>query len=108
VRRNEVGAKECLPLCCICDTLLFMKTAIIHARIEPSIKRKAESVLQALGLSPTEAIRMFYRQITLRGGLPFAVIIPNEQTAAALKKSRRGEDVEEFADLDQMFESWKK
>jgi DNA-damage-inducible protein J len=85
-----------------------MKTAIIHARIEPKTKRKAESVLQTLGLSPTEAIRMFYRQITLRGGLPFAVIIPNEQTAATLKKSRRGEDVEEFEDLNQMFESWEK
>jgi DNA-damage-inducible protein J len=85
-----------------------MKTAIIHARIEPSTKRKAERVLQTLGLSPTEAIRMFYRQITLRGGLPFAVVIPNDRTVATLKKSRRGEDVEEFADLNQMFESWEK
>jgi DNA-damage-inducible protein J len=83
-----------------------MKTAIIHARIEPSTKRSAEGVLQKLGLSPTEAIRMFYRQITLRGGLPFAVVIPNEQTAATLEKSRRGEEIEEFADIDQLFKSW--
>jgi DNA-damage-inducible protein J len=83
-----------------------MKTAIIHARIEPSTKRRAEGVLQKLGLSPTEAIRMFYRQITLRGGLPFAVVIPNEQTAATLEKSRRGEEIEEFADIDQLFKSW--
>ena len=51
---------------------------------------------------------MFYRQITLRGGLPFAVVIPNEQTAATLEKSRRGKEIEEFADLDQMFKSWEK
>jgi DNA-damage-inducible protein J len=85
-----------------------MKIAIIHARIEPNTKRNAESMLRTLGLSPTEAIRMFYRQITLRGGLPFAVIIPNKQTAATLKKSRHGEDVEEFANLNQMFKSWEK
>lgn len=85
-----------------------MKTAIIHARIEPDTKRSAEGVLHKLGLSPTEAIRMFYRQITLRGGLPFAVIIPNEQTAATLAKSRHGEEVEKFVDLDQMFKSWEK
>ncbi len=85
-----------------------MKTAIIHARIEPSTKRSAEGVLQKLGLSPTEAIRMFYRQITLRGGLPFAVVIPNEQTAATLEKSRRGEEIEAFDDLDQMSKSWEK
>ena len=85
-----------------------MKTAIIHARIEPGMKRSAEGVLQKLGLSPTEAIRMFYRQITLRGGLPFAVVIPNEQTSATLKKSRRGEEIEEFADIDNLFKSWEK
>ena len=84
-----------------------MKTAVIHARIEPGIKRNAEGVLSNLGISPTEAIRIFYRQITLRRGLPFAVAVPNECTAATLKKSRRGEDVQEFESLDAMFESWK-
>lgn len=85
-----------------------MKTAVIHARIEPQTKRNAEGVLHRLGLSPTEAIRMFYRQITLRGGLPFAVVLPNEQTAAVLEKSRRGEEIEEVETLDQMFKSWGK
>lgn len=85
-----------------------MKTAVIHARIEPQIKRQAEGVLHNLGISPTEAIRIFYKQITLRRGLPFAVAIPNECTAATLDKSRRGEDVQEFESMDAMFESWKK
>jgi len=85
-----------------------MKSAIIHARIEPQIKRQAEGVLHELGLSPTEAIRIFYRLITLRRGLPFAVAIPNECTVATLEKSRRGEDVQEFASLDAMFENWGK
>lgn len=85
-----------------------MKSAIIHARIEPQIKRQAEGVLRELGLSPTDAIRIFYRLITLRRGLPFAVAVPNECTAATLEKSRRGEAVQEFESLDAMFESWEK
>jgi DNA-damage-inducible protein J len=85
-----------------------MKTAVVHARIEPRTKSRAESVLHKLGLSPTEAIRIFYRQISLRGGLPFAVEIPNASTAETLKKSRRGEGVDEFDSLDEMFESWEK
>ncbi len=85
-----------------------MKTAIIHARIEPRTKRAAEGVLQQLGLTPTEAIRMFYRQITLRGGLPFPVEIPNARTAATLQKSRRGKEIQEFHSLDELFESWEK
>jgi DNA-damage-inducible protein J len=85
-----------------------MKTAVVHARLEPQTKRKAEGVLHRLGISPTEAIRIFYRQISLRGGLPFAVEIPNERTATTLEKSRKGEDVTEFDSLDDMFESWEK
>ena len=85
-----------------------MKTAIVHARIEPQTKRKAEGVLHKLGISPTEAIRIFYRQISLRGGLPFAVEIPNASTAETLEKSRKGEGVVEFDSLDEMFESWEK
>jgi DNA-damage-inducible protein J len=85
-----------------------MKTAVIHARIEPETKRSAEGVLHKLGLSPTEAIRMFYRQIALRGGLPFAVVIPNALTAHTLESSRQGKDVETFETLDEMFASWDK
>jgi DNA-damage-inducible protein J len=57
-------------------------------------------------MTPTEAIRMFYRQITLRQGLPFQVVVPNARTAATLQKSRRGQEVQGFDSLDAMFESW--
>jgi addiction module RelB/DinJ family antitoxin len=39
-----------------------MKTAVVHARIEPQTKQKAEGVLRKLGLTPTEAIRIFYKE----------------------------------------------
>ena len=84
------------------------KTGIIHARIEPRTKKKAEGVLKKLGMSPAEAIRLFYRQICLRGGIPFPVLIPNELTKKTLDKSAKGEDVETFDTLDEMFESWDK
>ena len=83
-----------------------MKTAVIHARINPDIKNKAETVLHRLGITPTEAIRIFYAQITLQNGLPFSVKIPNDLTLATLTKSYRDEDVEEFNSLDEIFESW--
>ena len=76
--------------------------------MEPQTKTKAEGVLSRLGITPTEAIRVFYRQIALRGGLPFSVTIPNERTAATLRKSRRGQHVETFDSLDALFESWEK
>ncbi|MCI5223160.1 MAG: type II toxin-antitoxin system RelB/DinJ family antitoxin [Candidatus Electrothrix sp. AR4] len=84
----------------------MMKTATIHARIEPDTKEKAEKVLRRLGMTPTEAIRIFYRQICLGNGLPFPVEIPNKCTAETLKKSQQGEEVEEFDSLDEMFDTW--
>jgi len=61
-----------------------------------------------IGISPTEGIRIFYKQIMLRDGLPFAVAVPNDCTATTLEKSRRGEEVQAFVSLDAMFENWKK
>ena len=84
------------------------KSVVIHARIEPQTKRRAEGVLKRLGMSPTEAIRLFYRQICLHSGLPFPVQIPNEETRVTLAKSRKGEDVESFKSLNDMFASWEK
>jgi len=82
------------------------QSAVVHARIEPRTKKQAEHVLRRLGVTPTEAIRMFYRQICLRGGLPFAVLIPNELTAKTLQASHEGRDVQAFESLDEMFKSW--
>lgn len=76
------------------------KTDTVHARIEPELKTEAESVLKRLGLSPTQAIRLFYRQVALRRGLPFSVEIPNEETQAAMRDALDGDQLVEWADLE--------
>ena len=76
------------------------KTETIRARVEPEVKRQAEFVLNELGLSPTEAIRMFYRQLILRRGLPFAAELPNAETQAAIRQAIEGEDLTEWTDPD--------
>lgn len=85
-----------------------MKTAAVHSRISPEIKEQAESILLRLGLSPTEAIRIFYTQITLRNGLPFEVEIPNATTRAALEDSRKGKNLTKHSSVDEFFKSWDK
>ena len=68
------------------------KTAIVRARIEPALKQEAEDVMQRVGISPTEAIRLFYKQVSLHRGLPFEVRIPNAATRKALTdfRARKG------------------
>ena len=49
------------------------KSEMIRARVEPALKHEAEAVLDKLGMTPTEAITLFYKQVTLYRGLPFPV-----------------------------------
>ena len=56
------------------------KAAMVRARIEPALKIQTEDLLQRLGLTASQAITLFYRQITLRKGLPFDVALPNART----------------------------
>jgi len=63
------------------------------------LKAEAESILDQIGLSSSDAIRMFYKQITLRKGLPFEARIPNATTQKTDQK--RIKALEELSALDQ-------
>jgi DNA-damage-inducible protein J len=66
------------------------KTASINVRIEPALKERAEQIFAALGVSTSDAIGMFLRQVVLRRGMPFDLSIPNAETIAALEELDRG------------------
>ncbi len=55
------------------------KTANLYARIEPQVKEEAEYILSALGISVSNAINMFYKQIILQKGIPFDVKLPENK-----------------------------
>lgn len=63
------------------------QTQMIHARIDPKLKRSAERVFSKIGISTTEAIRLFLKQVELHNGLPFPVAIPNDETVAAMTEA---------------------
>ena len=72
------------------------KSQMIRARVEPALKHKAEAVLDKLGMTPTEAITLFYKQVTLYQGLPFPVRVPNAATRKALREARGRKNLESF------------
>lgn len=79
------------------------RSATVRARIEPSLKAEVEDLLSSLGVTTTEAINMFYSQIRLRQGLPFAVEVPNKITRETFEATDRGEELTTFGSLDEMF-----
>ena len=80
------------------------RTATVRARVEPELKADVEKLLHELGLSTTEAINLFYSQVRLRQGLPFPVEIPNAETRKTFEATDRGEDLNSYESLDEMFE----
>jgi len=80
------------------------KTGIISARVDSKLKRNAEEVFKELGLTTTQAITLFYKQVELERGLPFAVRIPNDATAEALEQARTRQNLDSFNTLEDLFE----
>jgi addiction module RelB/DinJ family antitoxin len=52
------------------------KTAVVTTRIEPELKTEVEAVLNELGLTISQAILLYFKQIALQQGIPFSLQLP--------------------------------
>lgn len=75
---------------------MAMKSVELCASIEPEVKEQAENILAALGISASNAINMFYKQIILNRGLPFEVRIPAVRPVNSSELS----EIELYAELE--------
>ena len=64
--------------------------ALVQMRIDGRIKREAATVLEAIGLTVSDAVRLMLTRVAHDKALPFEPLIPNEKTLAAMKESRAG------------------
>lgn len=65
--------------------------AVVRARIDEQVKAEAAAVLAAMGLTVSDAFRLMMMRIATEKALPFAPLIPNAETIAAMQAARRGE-----------------
>ena len=79
------------------------KTATVRARIQPTLKARAETIFQRLGVNASQAITLFYKQVELRDGLPFDVAIPSPTTKRTFEATDSGRDLVVCRDADDMF-----
>ncbi|MFA7242832.1 MAG: type II toxin-antitoxin system RelB/DinJ family antitoxin [Sulfuricellaceae bacterium] len=61
-----------------------MQTAAVHVRVDPVTKAQVEAVLSDLGMTPTTAINLFYRQIATTHSLPFETTAAKSGDASTL------------------------
>ena len=78
------------------------QNALLTARIDPALKAQADEVFAAMGLTTSEAIRMFLTRSVAEQGLPFPAKVPNRTTRKALADVKAGK-VRRYRNADEMF-----
>jgi DNA-damage-inducible protein J len=63
---------------------------VIRARIDARIKQEAEVILEAIGLTVSDAFRLMMMRVVAERRLPFEPLIPNETTIQAMLEACRG------------------
>lgn len=81
-----------------------MKTTTVRARLERDLKEEAEMILDQLGISTTEAIRIFFKQVQLQRGMPFDLKLPNETTKKALDDAYNRKELISSSSPQELFE----
>lgn len=80
------------------------KSAMIRARIEEELKEDVNQVFDKLGLSATEAITIFYKQIKLHQGLPFSVKIPDKITKKTFIETDKKRNLIKAGNAENLFD----
>ncbi len=79
------------------------KNAVIKAVTDAELKTKVEKILTDIGMTPDEAVNLFYSQILLHNGLPFDVKIPNQTTILAMNDTEQKKG-KTFNSVDELLE----
>ncbi len=63
-------------------------TTMVHVRVDEQIKAQATETLAAMGLTVSDAVRVFLMRVVADQQLPFALQAPNAETRAAMQEAR--------------------
>ncbi len=80
-----------------------MANQLVQARVNREIKEEASVVLAAMGLSISDAVRLLLTRVAREKALPFAPLIPNAETIAAMKEARAG-NLARFDDVESLLD----
>ena len=62
-------------------------TTMLHVRIDDNIKKQATTALNVMGISVSDAVRLFLNRVVADQAFPFELKVPNTQTRAAMHEA---------------------
>ena len=75
---------------------MVAKETYVRARIDEDLKSDAESILERLGLSTAQAIRLFLSQVRLRKGIPFGLRLEEDNSDILMPAAKRQAVLDSF------------
>ena len=95
------------------------KTTNLYVRLDPDLKKQAETILEQLGIPVSNAVNIFLKQVVMQRGLPFDVKLPAQKPKgiASLSEAELNAELQKgFDDLmngktkpaSQVFEDFRK
>jgi len=82
-------------------------TTMIHVRVEEEVKKQAAAALEAMGLSVSDAVRVFLTRVAAEKQIPFALRVPNAETRTAMEEARAMSKAR-FANADELMDDLEK
>lgn len=82
-----------------------MTDCVIRSRISPEVKAKAVKLFDKMGLTLSEAIRLFIFKSVSEQSIPFSINIPNEKTIQVFKETDSETNIVKAKNTDEMFNS---
>ena len=66
---------------------MMTQSSMLHVRVDEETKEKAAEALNAMGMSVSEAVRLFLRRVVADQAIPFEIKVPNDETRKAMAEA---------------------
>jgi DNA-damage-inducible protein J len=63
------------------------RTSMLHVRVDDETKEQAAAALDAMGLSVSDAVRIFLKRVVADQAFPLELKVPNAATRAAMAEA---------------------
>ena len=82
-------------------------SSMLHVRLDERLKARGNAVLDAIGLTAADAVRLLYHRLIAEQGFPLELKVPNAESRAAMAEADEilGKRRTRFADGDELIAS---
>jgi len=79
------------------------KSTSVNVRTTEDVKKRAEVILNGLGLNISSAVNLFLKQVINYRGIPFDLRLPDKETLSAMEDIENSRNLESADTVEEMF-----